>query len=267
MKTKADLEDLLDPTNQVVTAANSIGSAFDNAFQGVISGSESASQALSKMFGAIASSFAQMAAQILAKQAVLGILSAFGFGGGGAAASPFSGATAPAFDANAPAIAGNAQAPVFRAAGGDLMAGQPSIVGEHGPELFVPGMSGGIVSNNDLLSSTRSAIKGSGGSSGSSGDTPPDAERALTTTREALQRSYQNTQTNLENNVMQAQAASSSNPVSVTYSGSRLVFNDQEFVKASDIPGIVQAATQRSTYQMNKAVTSRSSVRRAWGLS
>jgi gas vesicle protein len=37
--------------------------------------------------------------------------------------------------------------PDHRAAGGPVSAGTPYIVGEHGPELFVPGMSGGIVPN------------------------------------------------------------------------------------------------------------------------
>jgi hypothetical protein len=38
--------------------------------------------------------------------------------------------------------------PIFaRAAGGPVTSGQPYLVGESGPELFVPSMSGGIVSN------------------------------------------------------------------------------------------------------------------------
>ena len=37
-----------------------------------------------------------------------------------------------------------------RAAGGPVSAGQPYIVGEIGPELFVPGRSGTIIPNNQL---------------------------------------------------------------------------------------------------------------------
>ena len=37
-----------------------------------------------------------------------------------------------------------------RATGGPVSAGNPYIVGEKGPELFVPGSSGGIVPNNQL---------------------------------------------------------------------------------------------------------------------
>lgn len=40
--------------------------------------------------------------------------------------------------------------PEFRAAGGPVTAGSPYIVGERGPELFVPNSSGGIVPNHQL---------------------------------------------------------------------------------------------------------------------
>lgn len=40
----------------------------------------------------------------------------------------------------------------FRAAGGPVASGMPYIVGEQGPELFVPGQSGRIVSNQQLSS-------------------------------------------------------------------------------------------------------------------
>lgn len=41
-----------------------------------------------------------------------------------------------------------------RAAGGPVSGGQPYIVGEKGPELFVPGRSGSIVPNNELATSS-----------------------------------------------------------------------------------------------------------------
>lgn len=46
-----------------------------------------------------------------------------------------------------------------RAAGGPVTGGKPYLVGERGPELFVPGQSGGIVPNNQLA-----MAGGSGGS-------------------------------------------------------------------------------------------------------
>jgi phage-related minor tail protein len=45
-----------------------------------------------------------------------------------------------------------------RAAGGPVSAGSPYIVGEKGPELFVPGRSGGIVPNNQLGGDTTNVV-------------------------------------------------------------------------------------------------------------
>lgn len=70
------------------------------------------------------------------------ILSAFGgiFGGGAAAA-------APAMGVPMPAIGGPVR---FAAAGGSIRANQQYIVGEKGPELFLPNTSGTMIPNNKL---------------------------------------------------------------------------------------------------------------------
>ncbi len=47
--------------------------------------------------------------------------------------------------------------PDGRAVGGPVSAGTPYIVGERGPELFVPSISGSIIPNGDLASPTLSA--------------------------------------------------------------------------------------------------------------
>jgi hypothetical protein len=48
----------------------------------------------------------------------------------------------------------------FFANGGNISGGQPAIVGERGPELFVPNTSGEIISNSDLTTPTQSGITG-----------------------------------------------------------------------------------------------------------
>jgi len=45
---------------------------------------------------------------------------------------------------------GNAVSDIFRASGGPVSGGSPYIVGERGPELFVPGMSGAVIPNHKL---------------------------------------------------------------------------------------------------------------------
>jgi hypothetical protein len=62
--------------------------------------------------------------------------------------------------AGAPAIAG------ARAAGGPVSGGRTYLVGEKGPELFVPAVGGRIVANDDLISDVRqlgSAVAGGRG--------------------------------------------------------------------------------------------------------
>jgi hypothetical protein len=132
---KARLAELSDPLNQLTTAANSFGDAFGQAFQDIVTGSKSASEAFSDMFGAIGASFAQMAAQMLAQKAVLAILGAFGGG-----AAPAAGG-----------LPGFAPGLQLFAEGGKPPVGIPSIVGEDGPELFIPGMPGTIVPNDMVV--------------------------------------------------------------------------------------------------------------------
>jgi hypothetical protein len=50
-----------------------------------------------------------------------------------------------------------------RASGGPVKGGVPFVVGERGPELFVPGTSGGVMSNSDLRASMGAAPGASGG--------------------------------------------------------------------------------------------------------
>lgn len=52
--------------------------------------------------------------------------------------------------------------PEPRAKGGPVASGSPYLIGEKGPELFVPDVSGYVVSNADLRAGDRSALMGSG---------------------------------------------------------------------------------------------------------
>ena len=74
------LTDLIDPSNQVILAANAIGDAFSESFKGLITGSMSAQQALANLFSRTADHFADMAAEMIAhaiKMKVLGIALSF----------------------------------------------------------------------------------------------------------------------------------------------------------------------------------------------
>ena len=150
--------------NIAVSVADSIGTAFSQAFQGIISGTMTAQEALASFFQSVGDAFIQMASEIIAKQLTMiilqTILKALG-GGGGGGTSPFAGGAATGGETNAFAYA--AGAPQFRADGGSVRASTPYLVGERGPELFVPGTSGGVMSNSDLRASMGAAPGSSGG--------------------------------------------------------------------------------------------------------
>ena len=151
-ETRLQLEKLLEPINQINSAAEAIGTSFGNSFKGVISGAMTAQEALAGFFQSVADQFMDMAAQIIAKWIQLTILNSI------LKLFPTGPATGAAASGNyaLPGGAGYAQGFTIpsllpgRAAGGPVSAGSPYIVGERGPELFVPGRSGGIVPNNAL---------------------------------------------------------------------------------------------------------------------
>lgn len=107
--------------------AAAMSSSLETAFFDVIEGRAVALEdILNNFFESIAKSMARIAADNITNS-ILG--SVFGASGGGA--SPFS------------ALFGG-----FRANGGPVTAGTSYIVGERGPELFTPGVSGGITPNS-----------------------------------------------------------------------------------------------------------------------
>ena len=102
-----------------------IGSTIKNgvvdAIQGAIDGTKSLQQVASDLLSSIANKLLDVAVNM----ALFGTMSGTGTGGG---------------------LLGG----MFRANGGSVSSGQPYIVGERGPELFMPGRSGTIIPNHNL---------------------------------------------------------------------------------------------------------------------
>ena len=158
-----ELTKLTNIGNIAVSVADSIGTAFSQAFQGIISGTMTAQEALASFFQSVGDAFIQMASEIIAKQLTMiilqTILKALGGGGGfnaGASSATDAGLLNPATMFDAFAFTG-------KAGGGAVKAATPYLVGERGPELFVPGTSGGVMSNSDLRASMGAAPGSSGG--------------------------------------------------------------------------------------------------------
>jgi hypothetical protein len=147
---------LTDVGTQVTAAAASIGDAFSASFKGVISGSMSAQEALASFFQSVADHFLDMAAQIIAKMIQMAILNTIvGLLPGGSSFAPLTNTQATNFSFNPGAML---DGPDFdlgvfggrRANGGPVSSGKSYMVGERGPELFVPGRSGSIVPNGAM---------------------------------------------------------------------------------------------------------------------
>ena len=173
---KGELTELTKLGNIAVTVADNIGSAFSTAFQGVINGSQTMQEALAGMLKSVGESFVAMAAEIIAKQLVMitlqtilkalgAVAGASGGGGGGVEAASKHGTLTtgalPDLGVGStfaspeqfapPTIMAGSGIPAA-ANGGPVEGGRPYLVGERGPELFVPGQSGGVMRNEDMRS-------------------------------------------------------------------------------------------------------------------
>ena len=153
---KAELDALTDPINMITKAAEGIGDAFSTSFKGIISGSMTAKEALGSFFKSVADMFLDMAAQIIAKMIQMAILNAIvsllpgGSSGGGLGSSQFKPGGSAQMVPSLPNIKNYSGAFKARAKGGPVSSGQTYMVGERGPELFVPGRSGTIVANDKM---------------------------------------------------------------------------------------------------------------------
>ena len=167
----AELRKLNDTQYQVIELSKSISSSFSESFKGIVNGTMSVQDAFRNMFNKIADHFLDMAAQIAATQLQRGILSLFanafgninqasGFTGRGSTGTDRYG-----LDFDDP----NAQVWGY-ADGGRPPKGRASIVGEEGPELFVPDSAGTIIPNHDLGGSTNIVVNVDASGSAVQGD-------------------------------------------------------------------------------------------------
>ena len=149
------LNDLLDPVNQIIALSKTLGDAFSESFRGIVDGSMSAREALANLFQRTADHFLDMAAQMIAAQlrmqAVKLFMSFFpSIGGGGNAINTNSLNQIEQYSGVGANTDVSSLIPSPRALGGAVGAGRPYMVGERGPELFVPGAQGNIVPNNAM---------------------------------------------------------------------------------------------------------------------
>ena len=135
------------------TVTNELGTALSSSISGLIDGTTTVQEAFSRMFENIGKAFIEMATQMLAQKLILTVLQAFSGGGG----TPILGNKIGNF--------GGGNFGGFFADGGRPPLGRPSIIGESGPELFVPDSAGTVISNKDAFGAARGAMRGSNNSS------------------------------------------------------------------------------------------------------
>ena len=144
------INELNDPVRQAIELSRTLGSAFSESFRGIVSGSMSAQQALANLFQRTADHFLDMAAQMIAAQIKMQAVNLF---------MSFFPSNFTPLPGSAPQMKPGAvvtptgfqgQFDGFAANGGPVTGGKSYIVGEKGPELFTPGVSGGITPNHAL---------------------------------------------------------------------------------------------------------------------
>jgi len=130
---------------QSVELSKTIGTTFEESFKGVIRGTTSVEQAFGNMLNRIADHFLNLAAKLMANKLQAGILGLLtkSVGGGLFSGGGGSGVEFGSVDLGISSGLGFAN-------GGRPPVGRASLVGEKGPELFVPKSSGTIVPNNKL---------------------------------------------------------------------------------------------------------------------
>jgi len=157
------MKQLNDVGERVVGLSRTIGSSFQESFKGVIMGTMSVTDAFRNMTNRIADYFLDMAARMMANQLQRGILGIFGGMFGGGATDVFAGFN------RGPTNPNNLTMNSF-ANGGRPPVGRPSVVGERGPELFVPDRKGTIIPNHALGGSTNVTVNVDASGSSVEGD-------------------------------------------------------------------------------------------------
>lgn len=132
--------------------ADEVSRALSDSISGLITGTTTVSEAFGRMFDNIAKAFLDMATQLLAQKLLLTLFNYVfsGINGQGLEATTPRGNAAFMDRVFSTPLAGAPSALPGRAGGGPVSAGSPYMVGEKGPELFVPGRSGTVVPNSAL---------------------------------------------------------------------------------------------------------------------
>ena len=166
-----EMKKLTNPIFQVITLSETMARSFEDSFVGIIRGTMSVGDAFRNMLNAMADHFIKTAARMMANQFQQGLLSLVGQGLGSAFSfgSSFKNFGSTSVGTSSQFVGSVKGFPTF-ADGGRPPVGRASIVGERGPELFVPDRAGTIVPNNAMGGSTNIVINVDASGSSVEGD-------------------------------------------------------------------------------------------------
>jgi hypothetical protein len=141
--------------NVVLGIGDAFATAMTTGVAELVAGTKSAEEVFSDFLKNVGNILLQTAQQMIATYIAIGIARAFaGLAGGGApdAGDAMNGGGSLPLIANpGESVSMNAAGGlVFRANGGPVQSGRPYMVGERGPELFVPSTNGGVMRNEDM---------------------------------------------------------------------------------------------------------------------
>jgi hypothetical protein len=148
---EAALQAVLDKYPAIGAAADAAATLATSGMSEMIAGTKSAQEVFADFLNTIANALMQTAAKMIAQYIAIGIARMFaGLGGGGGGGFAPSGPLAAVGDVGTGFNFDVGAMIPGRAKGGPVSSGQTYMVGERGPELFVPGRSGTIVANDKM---------------------------------------------------------------------------------------------------------------------
>jgi hypothetical protein len=178
-----DLESVAVRVSQGI--GDAVGNSLTKGVQGLVEGTTTAQQVFADFLKSIGDILMQEGTKMIATYTAIAIAKSLAglFGGGGSAIAGGNtygaAASSSTFSAGTGTAFGGMSIPGF-AAGGNPPVGRPSLVGEKGPELFVPRTSGTIVPADATAAAMARYQRQGGSSSGNSSSDAMGADAAAT---------------------------------------------------------------------------------------
>ena len=135
----------------IQSISNEIAGLVTVSVSELVRGTKTAEQIFSEFLNAVGNALLQTAQQMIATYIAIGVAKVFAGFGSSTGSNPLDTSGFKQY----PMLEGAGFTP--RANGGPVSSGTPYLIGERGPELFVPGTGGTVVNNNDLRSAMGTA--------------------------------------------------------------------------------------------------------------